>query len=337
MLLVGTDRTLLDIDRSFTVAEDSSVTALAVSGTTSFALLDAERVDRIDEFDCRPLTTLPEPSGQSMAIVASRGAPAAALSEYEDEGHRAGLGRWSSPTGHHFGHHVVQEADEVPDVDLLVGMSAARLVRVTAGGEVRPVSSFDSVPGRTGWANPAGPAPDLRSVAIADDGQWLANVHVGGLWGSDDEGGSWTALIEPEADVHEVTAARGRLAVAAAGGAGWSENRGATWQWSTDGLEAPYARAVALDGDTIYVTASTGPSTTAGALYRATVGRRFEKCAGGLPEWFPFNIDTGSLAARAGRVAFGTHDGHVYESQDEGTSWTVVAEHIGSVRCVKLA
>ncbi len=294
MLLVGTKGTLLDIDRSFTIAEYTSVTALAVNGTSAFAMLDAERVDRVEDFDCQPLAALPDPGGQSMAAIANG------------------------------------------DGDLLVGMSGARLVRLTSGGEARPVSSFESVPGRAGWANPAGPSPDLRSVTTAEDGQWLVNVHVGGLWASDDEGGSWTALIEPEADVHEVAAAGGRLAVAAAGGAGWSEDRGHTWQWSTDGLEAPYARAVALDGDTIYVTSSTGPSTTAGALYRASVGHRFEKCAGGLPASFPFNIDTGSLAARAGRVAFGTRDGRLFESRDEGSSWSTVADHLGTVQCVKL-
>jgi hypothetical protein len=335
VLLVGTNRILLDIDRSFTVAEDTSVTALAVSGATAFAMLDAERVDRIAEYDCQAVAGLPEASGQSMAVVvggvASAGSPATG-----GAAHHPGSGHAPSPGGHLFGHHPEEQTPEALQVDLLVGLTAARLTVVTAGGAVRPISSFDSVPGRSGWGNPGGRSPDLRSVAVADDGQWLANVHVGGLWGSDDEGGSWTALIEPDADVHEVTTAAARLAVAAAGGAGWSDNRGHTWHWSTDGLEAPYARAVALDGETMYITASTGPSTTAGALYRATLGHRFEKCAGGLPEWFPFNIDTGSLAARAGRVAFGTNDGRVFESQDEGSSWNLVAEHLGAVRCVKL-
>lgn len=334
MLLVGTNLSLLDLDRSFTLAEDASVTALAVSGGRAFAMLDAERVDSIEEFDCQPEAALPEPSGQSMAILAtsdgSRPAPAGLSGGGPD------VEAESSRTVHHLVHHHQAQAGAGDQVDLLVGMTGARLVRVTSGGEVRPISSFDSLPGRAEWENPAGPTPDLRSIAVGGDGQWLANVHVGGVWASDDEGSSWTAVIEAAADVHEVVAAGGRVAVAAAIGTGWSENRGATWQWSTEGLAASYSRAVALDGDTIYVTASTGPSTTAAALYRAKLGKRFEKCTGGLPEWFPFNIDTASLSARDGRVVFGTRDGQVFESKDEGSTWGIVAEHVGPVRCVQL-
>jgi hypothetical protein len=335
LLLVGTNRSLLDLDRSFTIAKDASVTALAVGGGRAFAMLDTERVDRIEEFDCRAETALPEPNGQSMAVIAGGGWPSAVAREASDD-HENGSS--SSRKPHHFGHQHQAEAHAgvEPLVDLLVGLTGARLVRV-CGGEARPVSSFDSLPGRSEWGNPAGTTPDLRSIAIAEDGQWLASVHVGGVWASDDAGSSWRAIIEPDADVHEVTAARGRVAVAAAIGAGWSENRGATWQWSTEGLAASYARAVALDGDSIYVTASTGPSTTAGALYRARLGKSFEKCTRGLPQWFPFNIDTGALCARDGRVAFGTRDGTVFESKDEGSSWDVVAEHVGAVRCVELA
>ena len=202
---------------------------------------------------------------------------------------------------------------------------------------MRPIPSFDLLAGRSSWSNPAGPSPDLRSVAVTHDGQWsLANVHVGGL-GLDDEGGSWTSLIEPDADVHEVAAIEGRLAVAAAGGAGWSDDRGRTWQWTAHGLEAAYARAVALDGDMIYLSASTGPSTTSGAVYRARVGQTFEKCAGGLPESFPSTSTRARLAALAGRVVFGTVDGRVFESQDAGSTWNLVMEHLRTVSCVKLA
>ncbi len=271
-----------------------------------------------------------------MAVVATSEGPPATASAHAAGDHDGGAD--SSGKAHHLRRHHQEDTAQAsvdPGVDLLVGMTGARLVRVS-GSQVRPISSFDSLPGRSEWENPAGPTPDLRSIAVAEDGQWLANVHVGGVWASDDEGSSWRAVIEPAADVHEVTAAWGRVAVAAAIGAGWSENRGATWQWSTEGLAGSYARAVALDGDTIYVTASTGPSTTAGAIYRASLGKGFEKCTRGLPEWFPFNIDTGSLSARDGRVAFGTRDGTVFESKDEGSSWGVVAEHVGPVRCVKL-
>ncbi len=41
-------------------------------------------------------------------------------------------------------------------------------------------------------------------------------------------------MIEPGADIHEVRAANGSVAVAAAVGFGWSEDGGKSWSWNTD-------------------------------------------------------------------------------------------------------
>ena len=158
MLLVGTNRSLLDLDRSFTLAEDAAVTALAISGGRAFAMLDAERVDRIEEFDCQPEAALPEPSGQSMAMLTNHGRSRPARADLSDAG--PNVGAESGRTVHHLVHHHEAQAHADAQVDLLVGMTGARLVRVTSGGEVRPISSFDSLPGRADWENPAGPTPD---------------------------------------------------------------------------------------------------------------------------------------------------------------------------------
>ena len=110
--------------------------------------------------------------------------------------------------------------------------------------------------------NPAAPLPEIRSIAVSSTGSWFVNVHVGGVWRSDDSGQSWRIVIAPESDVHEVVAGeQGRVAVAAAIGFGWSDDNGDSWKWVTDGLHAGYSRAVALDGDAAFVTASTGPET----------------------------------------------------------------------------
>ncbi|HLN06448.1 MAG TPA: hypothetical protein VK217_09230, partial [Acidimicrobiales bacterium] len=185
---------------------------------------------------------------------------------------------------------------------------------------------------------PAASKPDLRSIAVSSAGSWFANVHVGGVWRSDDGGQSWRSVLPPEVDVHEVvTGENRRVAVAAAIGFGWSEDGGDTWQWTTDGLHASYSRAVALDGDTAFVTASTGPETTDGRLYRCSVGDRFEPCSGGLPESFPFNLDTGSIAASAGQVALGTRNGRVFRSSDNGSTWELAAEGMRRVRTLRFS
>src|SRR5439155_20802051 len=127
-------------------------------------------------------------------------------------------------------------------------------------------------------------------TVIDDGGRMFANAHVGGVWWSDDPGATWTGAVEPAADVHEVTAAGSRVAGAAAVGFGWSDDRGATWSWTTAGLHASYARAVALDGGLAYVSASTGAFSHEAAVYRAEPGSAFVRCADGLPEWFDTNV-----------------------------------------------
>lgn len=302
MLIVGTTSHLEDLDREYTLATDVSVNAVAsaptgafgMGGSAAWALLDGERVDRLDEVDLAPVASLPTPSGQSMAAVANG--------------------------------------------DLLVGLADAHLVTVSSSGAVTPVPSFDTVEGRTGWDNPAGPTPDLRSIAVSDGGSWFAGVHVGGVWRSRDAGATWESVVAPELDVHELGCGGERRVVAAASaGFGWSEDDGDTWQWTTDGLHSAYARAVALDGDTVFLTASTGPETNDGRLFRAPIGGSFVQCRGGLPESFPFNLDTATVTARAGQVALGTPDGRVFRSRDSGEHWELACAGMPPVRVLRFA
>jgi len=226
--------------------------------------------------------------------------------------------------------HDGQSLAVLADGTVVVGRTGARLVIVGAG--VEAVSAFERVPDRDRWENPAGPTPDTRSMASSDADLWV-NVHVGGLWHSGDRGESWHGVIEPGADIHEVRAANGSVAVAAAVGFGWSEDRGNSWSWSTEGLHGHYLRAVCIDGGTAYVSASDGPFTKRGAVYRARLGSAFVRCEEGLPEWFPGNVDTGHLDALGSRAAIG-FGREVHVSEDGGESWkaTEVPDLITAVR-----
>jgi hypothetical protein len=203
------------------------------------------------------------------------------------------------------------------DGTVVVGRTGARLAIV--GAQVETVTSFEEVPGRDLWENPAGPTPDTRSMTSTDAQVWV-NIHVGGLWHSGDRGRSWRRVVEPDADIHEVRARNGCVAVAAAIGFGWSGDGGQSWTWGNEGLHGRYLRAVCLDGETAYVSASDGPFTKHGAVYQAQLGSAFVRCQEGLPEWFPGNVDTGRLDAMGGRVAIGFgRDVHI--SHDDGHSW----------------
>ena len=226
-----------------------------------------------------------------------------------DDAEAATVGELPTPDG--------QSLAVLADGTVVVGRTGARLVIVGAG--VEDVSAFERVPDRDRWENPAGPTPDTRSMASSDADLWV-NVHVGGLWRSRDRGESWQGVVEPEADIHEVRAANGSVAVAAAVGFGWSEDRGNSWSWSTEGLHDHYLRAVCLDGGTAYVSASDGPFTKRGAVYRARLGSAFVRCEEGLPDWFPGNVDTGHLDAVGSRAAIG-FGREVHVSEDDGESW----------------
>jgi hypothetical protein len=217
----------------------------------------------------------------------------------------------------------------------LVGTETARLFVFDGVETITPVESFDRIPTRDEWYTPWGAPPDTRSLTVTADGAALVNVHVGGVWRSEDD--QWIEVVDVDNDTHSVVAALSgpRVAIAAAVGHGSSVDGGRTFTWTEHGLHGSYARAVAFAGDYVLLTASTGPFTKHGAIYRCPIDGDgpFEKCTSGLPEWFPYNIDTFQLSANNELAVFGTDDGDVFVSADEGSTWTLAAKDLPPVRC----
>ena len=224
--------------------------------------------------------------------------------------------------------------------ELFVGTSEAHLFALR-GDALEPVPSFEKVSGREEWFTPWGGPPDVRSMSADPSGGVYVNVHVGGVVRSTDGGRWWKPTLDINADVHQVLFDPGSdlVLAASARGLGVSDDGGESWTFSTDGLHGSYLRAVAVAGDTVLVSASTGPSTNCAAIYRRALkgGGPFQRCQQDLPEWFPSNIDTFCLSASGPEVAFGTSEGSLFLSSDEGRSWTAVTEGLPPVRCVALA
>jgi len=219
--------------------------------------------------------------------------------------------------------------------DVLVGSSEARLFRVGGGG-LEPVAAFDRVEGRSRWYTPWGGPPDTRSISEWGEAVYV-NVHVGGILRTEDRGETWTPTIDIDADVHQVTTAEGLVLAASARGLAMSADHGGAWTFRSEGLEAPYSRAVTVCGDAALVSASRGPRGGRAAVYRGALGGgRLERCRTGLPEWFDDNIDSYCLDANPDRpfAAFGTSDGRVFASEDAGRSWGEFASGLPSVRRV---
>jgi hypothetical protein len=229
---------------------------------------------------------------------------------------------------------VLAGSDEV-----LVGSSEARLFRLE-DGDLVAVEPFDRVEGREEWFTPWGDPPSTRSLSRDEAGGLYVNVHVGGIPRSDDAGASWTPTLEVRADAHQVVTPPSRpglVLAATARGLALSEDRGGSWRFDTDGLPNAYCRAVAFAEETIFLTAADGPRGGHAALYRRPLtGGAFERCAGGLPEWFDRNINSHCLDALGDRVAFGTSAGAVYESSDRGVTWAVAAEGLPAVNCLRI-
>jgi hypothetical protein len=219
----------------------------------------------------------------------------------------------------------------------LVGTTDARIVEVgRAQGPARD-GLFDAIPTREGWSTPWGGPPDTRSLSLGA-GSVFAGVHVGGVWRRDAAG--WIEVVPAEADDHQVACAGDTVAVAAAIGVGQSDDGGDTWHWTHEGLHAPYCRAVALAEGWLLASASTGPATSEGAVYRRPLGEPdapLTRCAGGLPESFPHNVNTFELVAAGSLVAVGTPTGGLHLSEDAGATWRTIATALPGVRCVAFA
>lgn len=218
---------------------------------------------------------------------------------------------------------------------VLVGASESRLLRV-AGEGVEPVAGFERAGGRERWFTPWGGPPDVRSLSEDREAVYV-NVHVGGILRSRDHGDTWQPTIDLHADVHRVLARPGRLLAACGRGLAVSHDSGDTWRFRTEGLHATYCRSVAVCGDALLLSVADGAGGGHGAVYRGGLdGESLERCRSGLPEWFEDNIDSLCFDAvpKGDLAAFGTSDGRVFASVDQGATWGEVASGLPPVECL---
>lgn len=217
-----------------------------------------------------------------------------------------------------------------------VGTDDARLLRLAPASDVLcPIDGFDRVAGRESWfagsamidGKRMGPPLGIRSLAANADGAVLfANVHVGGIPRSMDQGATWEPTIDIHSDVHEVRAHPrhpGIVAAASAVGLCLSRDYGATWIIEREGLHATHCLAVALSGDDILFSASTSPFATEGRIYRRPLNPDgpLSVVASG-PERIEGVADTGCIAATGPAIAIVDKAGRLYRSGDFGRTWS---------------
>lgn len=219
---------------------------------------------------------------------------------------------------------------------VFVGTDDAQVLRVDPDGTQQCLAGFDAVAGRDTWyagtavvdGKVMGPPLGIRSMAATCDGAvLLANVHVGGIPRSTDDGVTWQPTIDVDSDVHQVCAHPTRsdiVIAAAAAGLCISRDAGATWTIEQRGLHAPHCSAVAFGRNDIFVSASTDPFTTQGAVYRRPIDSNgpLEPLSGGMPKWINGAADTNCIATRDSIIAVIDKSGRLYVSHDDGASWS---------------
>ncbi len=217
--------------------------------------------------------------------------------------------------------------------DVMVGTDEAHVL-TRSGPTLVADESFDRLPERAAWYTPWGGPASTRSMA-RDNGTVLVNVHVGGI-ARRDAGGQWRALVDIDVDVHQVAVAPDGSLLAATGAAGFgrSTDGGATWQWDSDGLHGSYCRAVAVAGDQVLLTASTGPGAREGAVYRRPLGE--EGAWQRVTDFADGNIDTYWVATLGDTAAYVTRGGAVWISHDAGGSWDHLSDLTGAPRAIAL-
>jgi hypothetical protein len=228
--------------------------------------------------------------------------------------------------------------------DVLVGTVGAHVLRLVDDGRtLRRIDAFDALDDRDSWTQPWGAPGDMRSFATDGVRTVYANVHVGGVLRSTDNGATWEQTIDTGADVHQIAFAGDSRVYAATGAVGFAlSNDGArTWTYATDGLHGTYLRAVApLPGGAI-VSASTGPGTRDGRVYRWDAEtHRFDPCNGGnsgLPARFGGNVDSYWIASTGASVACASPEGVVYRSDDAGVTWRELWRDLGAPNALLFA
>ena len=211
---------------------------------------------------------------------------------------------------------------------LLVGTEKARLAWVISG-ELDFLEAFDAMPERGLWKTPWGGPPDVRSLAVALDGTLYANIHVGWIASSSDNGESWKNLRNGlEMDVHQVAAhPRHSSIVYAATATGFylSQDHGETFKRPGADMPYHYQRACACfpDLDVYLVSTSRGPHGSVDArLYRSEDAGTNWSSVNGLPDKISANIDTFQIVMEGpGRAFVVVEDTLLYESVDYGDKW----------------
>jgi photosystem II stability/assembly factor-like uncharacterized protein len=215
------------------------------------------------------------------------------------------------------------------------------------GENWRELPALRKVPSVSQWCFP--PAPRIGHIKdiVLDGDRLFVGVEIGALLVSDDLGATFRELpIDPnpvECDIHRILLHKDRpdRMIVANGivGVMTSEDRGKTWTKNPMMKGAEYPDAMVIhphDPDLIFLTGGDGwpphwykRGRARGKIVRSRdAGRTWERLLGGLPDGQRALFSALTVDAWDGGSALyaADTDGQVFESRDNGDSWTIIAD-----------
>ena len=225
---------------------------------------------------------------------------------------------------------------------LLIGTDEGAYVYRLVGekGPAERVIAFDELECRKDWYTPWGGPPAVRTLAKTQDGFCYADVHVGSIMRSPDEGISWEPVTpDLNKDVHQVATCPvddHQVYASTANGVYISPDRGNSWEHRLQGLPRRYGTGIAVhpaDPDLMIATVQNGPRGGGAWLCRSeNGGTTWTQLNDQLPKSID-RIRTGYITFTSDGTAWAVIGKTLYIGKDRATDWSAFwtpPEHLSS-------